>query len=56
MSNNYKERPFEFLRRKKAPSEGELFDGKIVKNWYEARATGIQESHRPTGNLSCNHS
>lgn len=38
MSKNYKERPFEFLRRKKAPSEGELFDGKIVKNWYEARA------------------
>lgn len=36
--NNYNEHPFEFLRRKKAPREGEKFDDGVVSNWYKARA------------------
>lgn len=36
--SNYNEHPFEFLRRKNAPRDGEKFDDGVVSNWYKARA------------------
>lgn len=48
MSCNYMERPFEFLRKKKASTEGAKFDDRTVSNWYKARAFGLDQLERIT--------
>ena len=48
MSCSYIERPFEFLRRKKATAEGAKFDDSTVSNWYKARAFVLDQLEKIT--------
>lgn len=46
--NNYNEHPFEFLRKKNAPREGERFDEGIILKWYQARAFVLDQLNNIT--------